>query len=284
MNFGPGHILRERISIVLVEPQHPGNVGSAARAMKNMGLRDLVVVAPASFDLERARWMAASAVDLLTSARFVANVDEALAGCTWAAGCTARPRRWRWPVLDPDQMAVQAFAPREHDGQPPRIAVLFGREDMGLSNTDLERCQAIVEIPTDGAPSINLAQAVLLVCDAFRRAARERGWTGEEPAPAETSKTNGSVDGEPQEVPAPLEAQSQVVEQALGFLNQTAYMRNKTDPQVRVLLSTLLQRAQPSTQELNILRGMLRKVSWSLLNGPEESSTPGDSRDTEPGS
>ena len=77
MSVGPGHVLRQQVRIVLVQPQHPGNVGSTARAMKNLGLRQLVVVSPASFDVERARWMASGAHDVLTRARFVATVDEA---------------------------------------------------------------------------------------------------------------------------------------------------------------------------------------------------------------
>ncbi len=270
MLIGPGHVLRERVAIVLVEPQHPGNVGSTARAMKNLGLRELTVVAPASFDLERARWMGSGAHDVLTSARFVATVDEALAGFTWAVGCTARTRKWRWPVMDPDQVAEHVFTPAR-DGRPPRSAVLFGREDMGMDNHSLERCQAILRIPTDGAPSLNLAQAVLLVCSALQRAARARGWDGDERRLAQPQDT-GPLDptgGPTRPGPAPLEQQRQVVEQAVAFLGRTAYMRNKNDPQVAVLLATLLQRAQPTQAELNILRGMLRKSRWSLEHGPD---------------
>jgi len=269
--LGPGRVLRDRVSIVLVAPQHPGNVGSTARAMKNLGLRRLVVVSPASFDLERARWMASGAHDVLTQARFVGSVDEALVGCTWAVGCTARARKWRWPVLDPDQVATQAFSPSERDGQPPCSAILFGREDMGLDNHSLERCQAILRIPTDGASSINLAQAVLLICSALQKQARGLGWDGDERkldapvGPGDPAPVRGPL----RPPPAPLENQRQLVEQAVAFLGRTAYMRNKTDPQVAVLLSTLLQRAQPTLAELNILRGMLRKSSWSLAHGAE---------------
>jgi tRNA (cytidine32/uridine32-2'-O)-methyltransferase len=239
--------------------------------MKNMGLRRLVVVAPASFDVERARWMASGAVDVLISARFVATVGEALVGHTWAVGCTARARRWRWPVYDQDQIAEMAFSPSLHDGLPPRTALLYGREDMGLANEALERCQTILHIETDGAPSINLAQAVLLTCDALRRVAKKNGWDGDERrlglAPATPLPT--PLEGPQQEMPATLEDQSRVVEQALHFLNQTSYMRNKTDPQVRVLLAILLQRSQVTKQELDVIRGMLRKSTWSLQNGPE---------------
>ncbi len=271
MSVGPGDVIRQRVRIVLVQPQHPGNVGSTARAMKNLGLRQLVVVAPASFDLERARWMASGAHDVLTSARFVATVDEALVGCTWAVGCTARARKWRWPVMDPKQVAEHAFTPSERDGEPPQSAVLFGREDMGLDNDALERCQAILRIPTDGASSINLAQAVLLICNALQQAARARGWDGNESRLGSSGGRGPAtpVRGPLKPSPAPLELQRQLIEQAVAFLGRTAYMRNKNDPQVAVLLSTLLQRAEPTIAELNILRGMLRKSSWSIEHGPE---------------
>lgn len=274
MIIGPGHVLRERVRIVLVQPQHPGNVGSTARAMKNLGLRHLVVVAPASFDLERARWMGSGAHDVLTAARFVATVDEALVGCTWAVGCTARARKWRWPVMDPNQVAAHAFTPSVGDGEPPRSAVLFGREDMGLDNDALERCQAILRIPTDGATSINLAQAVLLICSALQREARSRGWDGDERRlkdPVDPGPTT-PVRGPTRPPPAPLELQRQLIEQAVELLGRTAYMRNKTDPQVAVLLATLLQRSEPTVAELNILRGMLRKTGWSLEHGAEADS------------
>lgn len=269
MSLGPGHVLRDRVSIVLVEPQHPGNVGSAARAMKNMGLRKLVVVAPASFDLERARWMGSGAHDVLLSARYVATVDEALEGCTWAVGSTARSRRWRWPVMNPDQVAAHAFEPGLHDGLPPRTAVLFGREDMGLSNEALERCQAILRFTTDGASSINLAQAVLLACEAFRRAGAARGWDGDERRLTEPQDPGATapIGGPERPATATLANQSRVVNQVLGVLHGTSYMLGKTDAQVSVLLSTLLQRAQPTDQELNVIRGMLRKTRWSLEHG-----------------
>ena len=270
----PGQVLRERLRVVLVHPQHPGNLGSAARALKNTGLRQLVVVPPPSFDLERARWMAASSQDVLETTRFVGSVEEAIADCSWAVGCTARARRWDWPVLDPDTMARQAFAEGPDGAPPPRTAILFGREDKGLSNAALERCQALLHIPTDGAPSINLAQAVLLVAEALRREAWSRGHEGE--LTRGPGRRGGAQSPRPTwteaREPAPLEAQREVVEEALSFLNLTAYMRRRTDPQVRVLLNTLLHRARPTPRELSILRGMIRKSRWSLLNGPETSA------------
>ncbi len=101
----PALVLRERVRIVLVRPLQPGNVGSVARAMANMGLRRLVIVDPPAFDLERARWMAAGGAALLDQAQFVGSVAQAVAGCALALGTTARVRRWAWPVISPRTLA-----------------------------------------------------------------------------------------------------------------------------------------------------------------------------------
>ncbi len=269
--ISPGAVLRDRIVFVLVHPQHPGNLGSAARALKNMGLRRLAVVPPATFDLERARWMAAGARDVLEATRFFGSVEEAIADCSWAVGCTARGRRWDWPVLDPAAFAHQAFGGDSADVPPPVTALLFGREDKGLSNAALACCQSLLHIPTDGAPSINLAQAVLLIGEALLREARLRGHESE--GVAAKGKHGGELSPTPTWTApvsaASLDDQREVVEEALSFLGRTAYMRSRTPPQVQVLLSTLLHRASPTPKELNVLRGMIKKSRWSLLNGAE---------------
>ena len=264
---GPGATLRERLVVVLVRPQHPGNVGATARAMKNMGLRDLVLVDPPAFDMERARWMATSASDLLARARFVACVEAAVAGCGWAVGCTARTRRWEWPVVEPDALARQAF------DAPGRTAVLFGQEDFGLDNEALAHCQALLRIPTDGMASLNLSQAVLLVCAAFFQEARGRGWTGSEP-PRQGRRSGGptadhNAPAGPRTPPAEaalatLDDQASVVQSALDLLEMTPYMNGKSRDKVQVFVAGLLQRAHPSRRDLNILRGMISKTRWKL--------------------
>ena len=174
-----GRLLREDLRIVLVRPQHPGNVGACARAMMNMGLRQLTIVDPPVLDLERARWMATSGRSILAGARFTASVAEAVADCHWAVACTARSRRWRWPVLSDRELAARAFDAGE--AGEGRTAILFGQEDTGLDNEAIGHCQAIVTITTDGAASLNLAQAVLLIGARLHDEARARGWTGDTP-------------------------------------------------------------------------------------------------------
>ncbi|MDH5181259.1 MAG: RNA methyltransferase [Gammaproteobacteria bacterium] len=147
------------IRIVLVETSHPGNIGSACRAMKNMCLHELYLVAPKNFpDPEgKSKAMAASARDVLADIKIVETLDEALADCIFVVGASARLRSIPWPVIDPRQCVEQLAAMAEAG----KVALIFGREDRGLTNEELERCNALVHIP--GNPdynSLNIAAAV----------------------------------------------------------------------------------------------------------------------------
>jgi tRNA (cytidine32/uridine32-2'-O)-methyltransferase len=259
-------LLRSDLRIVLVQPIHPGNVGATARAMKNSGLRQLVVVAPLGFDMERARWMAGGGRDVLENTRFVSSVELAVSDCQLAVGCTARSRRWDWPVLEPDSLAERAL---NTDGP---IAVLFGREDMGLDNEALLHCQALLRIPTDGEPSLNLSQAVLLVCQSLFRAALRQGWEPTEEERQGPRSAGRERPGRPSQIldspPAPLGSQSIILTEAMSLLESTDYMVGQNDEQVRITLTNLLQRAAPTDKEIAILRGMFKKAAWRLEHPP----------------
>lgn len=149
----------ENIRIVLVQTSHPGNIGATARAMKNMCLQHLYLVAPQNFPDPggKSRAMAAGADDILANARIVETLDEALTGCSFVVGASARLRAIPWPVLDPRQCVAQLTDIAHTD----QVALVFGREDRGLTNEELERCNALVHIP--GNPdyqSLNVAAAV----------------------------------------------------------------------------------------------------------------------------
>lgn len=155
----------DNIRIVLVNTTHPGNIGGVARAMKNMGLSRLYLVAPEKFPDEQATWRAASAGDLLDSAVTTASVEEAIADCQFVVGTSARERRIPWPLLDPRQCAARigALSARE------QVAIVFGREDRGLTNDELQLCNLHLNIPTAEAySSLNLAMAVQIVCYELR--------------------------------------------------------------------------------------------------------------------
>ncbi|MCP5182706.1 MAG: RNA methyltransferase [Pseudomonadales bacterium] len=157
----------ERVRIVLVETSHPGNIGACARAMKTMGLADLVLVNPGRFPDPQAWWRAAGGDDVLGAARIVDSLDAALEDCHWVVATSARQRRIPWPVLSPHQFADAGM---QRIGQ--RIAVVFGREDKGLFNDELQRCHAHIEIPANTEyPVLNVAMAVQVIAyELFQRA------------------------------------------------------------------------------------------------------------------
>jgi len=148
------------IRIVLVATSHPGNIGAAARAMKTMGLSQLVLVNPLRYPDPQAEWRAAAATDVLDQCRVCASLDEAVADCHWVVGASARPRRIPWPVADVRTSAQKLLA----EAAAGQVAVLFGREADGLSNEELQRCNAHLRIPASpDYPSLNLAMAVQVV-------------------------------------------------------------------------------------------------------------------------
>ena len=153
------------IQIVLVNPSHPGNIGAVARAMKNMGLRQLVLVAPRQVPDPEAEWRAASAVDIIHEARVVGTLDEAIAGSQFVVGTSARDRRIPWPVQDARLTAKRIVERSVAD----KVSVLFGREDSGLNNEELRRCNLHCHIPTHpDYESLNLSMAVQIVCYEIR--------------------------------------------------------------------------------------------------------------------
>lgn len=148
--------LLAQVRFVLVEPTHPGNIGGVARAMKNSGLAQLGLVRPKRFPDPEADARAAGAEDVLQNAEVHDTLDGALGSCRWVIGTSARSRTIPMPPLEPDLAAVKLL---EMAATGP-VAVVFGRESSGLSNAELDRCQALVTIPANaGFASLNLACA-----------------------------------------------------------------------------------------------------------------------------
>lgn len=230
-----------QIRIVLVRPRGPANVGVVARAIANHGLGDLVLVAPAAFDPDEARWKAPGAHHVVDAARIVATVDEAVADARLVVGTTARKRRWDWPVWDPAALA-EAVAT-----QPGPACLLFGPEDAGLRNEDLEPCQAVLTLPTGPASSLNLAQAVTVTAHALR-----------------ARLAAVPPDPLPPRLPAPTGLLRAVVHQAEAILEAGGYLRGRSPEQVRGTLQRLLVRLAPDPAEAGMLHGMLQHVRWTL--------------------
>ena len=146
--------------IVLVETTHPGNIGGAARAMKKMGLQQLLLVNPQHFPSADATARASGADDVLAAAALHPDLDSARAGCCLGSGATARGRSIPWPSVDPRLAAARAVAAAPHGP----VVMVFGREHSGLSNEEQDRCNYLLHIPTDAAySSLNLAAAVQVV-------------------------------------------------------------------------------------------------------------------------
>jgi tRNA/rRNA methyltransferase len=149
----------DRVRVVLVRAKSSGNVGSVARAMKNMGLADLCLVAPRRYRPHVAAKMAVHASDTLERMKLCASLGEAIADCGWVVGTTCRPGPYRGRSLSPREAAPQILSVCSGN----RVALVFGPEDHGLSNDELKLCHELVTIPTDsGYASLNLAQAVLV--------------------------------------------------------------------------------------------------------------------------
>ena len=257
--------LQERVVFVLVEPQSPGNVGAAARAMKNMGLSRLVLVNPPSYDPEQARWMAPGAGDILAAARIVPTLDEALSGVHTAVATTARHRSLGHPIDTPAELAKRFFA----SDSRPVLAVLFGREDHGLDSAAVGRCERLLRIPTPEHASLNLGQAVLLCAHALFNAALDRGMTaeGRTLAGRGEGKTTTAV-----QTPAARDQLADVgliepaVEDIVALLERVGYTRGVKPEKVRTTARQSLYASKLTVRTAAALRGMLRRIGWALDN------------------
>ncbi|UPU27060.1 tRNA (cytosine(32)/uridine(32)-2'-O)-methyltransferase TrmJ [Klebsiella pneumoniae] len=219
----------QNIRIVLVETSHTGNMGSVARAMKTMGLTNLWLVNPLVKPDSQAIALAAGASDVIGNAQIVDTLDEALAGCSLVVGTSARSRTLPWPMLDPRECGLKSVA----EGQHAPVALVFGRERVGLTNDELQKCHYHVAIAANPEySSLNLAMAVQVIAYEVRMA-----WL------AAQEQAQPAVEHE--EAPYPL---------ATGFIrpNHPGQVMNK--------LRRLFTRARPESQELNILRGMLASI------------------------
>jgi len=158
---------QSKIRMVLVNTTHPGNIGGAARAIKNMGLTELYLVQPREYPAPRAVWRAAGARDILANAKVVESLDEAIEGCGLVVGTSARERRIPWPLINPRECGEKIWSEAaSHD-----VALLFGREDRGLTNSELQKCNFHVHIPSNpDYSSLNLATAVQVLAYEVRMA------------------------------------------------------------------------------------------------------------------
>lgn len=232
------------IRIVLVETFHPGNIGAAARALKNMGLAQLWLVNPREFPSEEAESRAAGAKDLLQNARVVGSVEEAIADCQLVVGTSARERSYDLPLQDLETAAAQIW----EEAQEGQIAILFGRETMGLNNREMLLCNRHLFIDANpDYPVLNVAQAIQLVCYELRRATRV-------------------IDDNNLE-PAPYPRQQEMVlffEHLESVLRKINFIIPQHEGRVLDKLRRYFNRTRPEKAEMGMLRGILNAVEETL--------------------
>ncbi len=236
----------QNIRIVLVETSHTGNMGSVARAMKTMGLTNLWLVNPLVKPDSQAIALAAGASDVIGNAQIVDTLDDALAGCSLVVGTSARSRTLPWPMLDPRECGLKSVG---EAAQAP-VALVFGRERVGLTNDELQKCHYHVAIAANPEySSLNLAMAVQVIAYEVRMA-----WLA-------SQEKEESSEAEAEDVAYPLVDD---LERFYGHLEQTllstGFIRATHPGQVMNKLRRLFTRARPESQELNILRGMLASI------------------------
>lgn len=225
------------VRIILVGTTHPGNIGAVARAMKNMGLDDLVLVDPRYFPHKDATSRASGAEDVLDTTRVVSSLAEALADCHFAAGASARPRTIEWPTVPPRECAARLI----EKSAGGNVAVVFGPEKTGLCNDDLDLCHLLLTIPTDpNFSSLNIAMAVQVITYELRLA------TLEQPTPTE-----------PDVQPATAEEIEFYFVHLEAVLTESGFLNPENPRTLMRRLRRLYHKAEPDKNEINILRGIL---------------------------
>jgi len=231
---------RDKIAIVLVEPQNPGNIGMVCRAMKNMGLYELRLVNPCQVDHPEAHKFAVSARDVLDSAKIFSTLTEALADTELSVATTRRHGKYRQEIYTPGEVVGRITSYLDSN----RAALVFGREDSGLTTDEVAMCRWHATIPTsDDYGSLNLAQAVLIFCyelfkaegEAVKAEARELAGTGQ------------------------LEELYTHMEKTLlriGFLNP------ENPAHLMRSLRRIFARSELDEREVSILRGMMSQIDW----------------------
>ena len=233
----------KNISIVLYKPKYAGNIGSVARAAKNMGISDIMVVGGAGYDREEMQQRSTHlAADVLDHIQYCERIDEALGGFHYIVGTTARLGKARGPFISP-RAAARDIA---DISQKNKIALLFGPEDTGLANEELRLCHAVVTIPTSREfKSLNLSHAVMILCYEIFIASSEAGSAAEA---------------------APKLARSQELEGMYGqiktLLADIEFINPENPDYWMMHLRRFFARAGILSREVKIVRGICRQLTW----------------------
>lgn len=233
-------ICLNQIAIVLQRPRYPENIGAAARAMKNMGLNRLIVVNPENFDLPRMQKMAThEASGLIEEIAVFETLREALAPFQYVVGTTARLGGERDVVFSPGIMAEKLIP----IAMKNRVAVVFGPEDRGLTNEDIRLCHELIHIPTAEFSSLNLAQAVMVVCYELFQACLP-GAQHRVPRLASRHELDGMYD------------------QLRDMLVRISYINPENPDYWMNKIRRFFTRYQMRAGEVSIIRGICRQIDW----------------------
>lgn len=245
----------ENVRIVMVNTTHSGNIGAAARAMKNMGLSNLVLVDPIASIDEDALQRSSGALEILDNVTIVPTLAQAIADCGLVVGTSARSRHVPWPLQTPRQCAAKA---REVIPAGNQVAIVFGRESRGLTNEELHQCNAHVHIPTNADfSSLNIAAAIQVICYELRLALVE----------AEAESATCDQWGIEWDYPLATHEQIQgLLAHYEKVLLEIGYTNPNTGKQLMAKIARIYQRVGLDQSEVNILRGVL-KATEKLAQG-----------------
>ncbi len=242
------------IRIVLIQTFHPGNIGSAARAMKTMGLTNLVLVNPKAYPHEDATAMAAGATDVLDQATVVGSLEEAIGDCTLVIGTSARERTFSLPMLQPESCADMLVS----ESQSGPVALVFGRERMGLHNDEIQQCHFQVNIPANPEyPVMNIASAIQILCYEMLRTLNRRTAGGPEnnATPMATAHTESTQDDYPM-----VDDLNRFFEHLESTMAHIGFLKPQHEGQTMARFQRLFRRARLERKELQLLRGMLSRM------------------------
>jgi len=231
--------IAQQIKIVLVETSHPGNIGAAARAMKTMGLSRLALVTPQVYPSAEATARASGADDVLAQAEVFETLEEAIADCQLVLGTSARLRSLKWPQLNPRESADRVLL----EVRQGRVAIVFGRERVGLTNEELALCHYLVNIPSNPEySSLNLASAVQILC-------YELSMQGGGAEPAQSEELG--------ELPVDQEEMERLYSHFESALVELDFLDPENPKHLMRRLRRLFNRVRATQNEVNILRGIL---------------------------
>ena len=234
------------ISIVLCNTSHPGNIGSVARAMKTMGLVNLILVDPVSKPDDHSRALACNAADVVDNAKILTSLDEALDETTLSIAMTSRKREFTHSLSTPKQIIPEIFTNVNHGN---KIAIVFGSEKNGLTIGQLEKCNRMVTIPGNKEYfSLNLAQAVQIMC----------------------YEIYSNYDSSLERLvaitkPATFADNQGVVNHIDNILTNLSFYKNKNKERVVRRLQNIINKARLEREDVDLLRGMLKHIENNVL-------------------